>query len=125
MRRLALTALLGIAALIACTPTTAAPPKTTQQTTLPTPRWQPGQQQHGIAIYWPDNHDDSLQVVQAKADRILDYVEYLGANAVSLSFPYYTTGRTGTAITSGAKHPARSGSQRWCAPRKPAACGPH
>jgi hypothetical protein len=50
--------------------------------------WQPGMRQHGIAIYWENNPNDTDQVVRAKAQKILDHVVSLGANAVSISFSF-------------------------------------
>ncbi|MDG4824881.1 hypothetical protein O7635_23780 [Asanoa sp. WMMD1127] len=50
--------------------------------------WKPGMRQHGIAIYWENNPDDTDQVVRAKAQKILDHVVALGANAVSVSFSF-------------------------------------
>jgi len=50
--------------------------------------WQPGMRQHGIAIYWENNPDDTDQIVRAKARKVLDHVVALGANAVSVSFSF-------------------------------------
>jgi len=50
--------------------------------------WQPGLRQHGIAIYWENNDDDTDQIVRAKAQKVLDHVVALGANAVSVSFSF-------------------------------------
>ena len=50
--------------------------------------WQPGMRQFGIDIYWENNPTDPDQVVRAKAQRTLDYVTSLGANSVSVSFPF-------------------------------------
>jgi hypothetical protein len=50
--------------------------------------WQPGMRQHGIAIYWENNPNDTDQVVRVKAQKILDHVVSLDANAVSISFSF-------------------------------------
>ncbi|GIF69152.1 hypothetical protein Ais01nite_71870 [Asanoa ishikariensis] len=50
--------------------------------------WEPGKRQHGIAIYWENNPNDTDQIVRAKAQKILDHVVALGANAISVSFSF-------------------------------------
>jgi hypothetical protein len=50
--------------------------------------WQPGMRQHGIAIYWENNPNDTDQIVRAKAQKVLDHVVSLGANAISISFSF-------------------------------------
>ncbi|MEJ3750195.1 hypothetical protein WEI85_43915 [Actinomycetes bacterium KLBMP 9797] len=60
--------------------------------------WQPGARQHGIAIYWENNPNDSDQIVRAKAEKILDHVVALGANAVSLSFPFQMDSATASEV---------------------------
>jgi hypothetical protein len=50
--------------------------------------WQPGMRQHGIAIYWENNPNDADQIVRAKAQKVLDHVVSLGANAISISFSF-------------------------------------
>ncbi|MFD0971780.1 glycoside hydrolase family 113 [Plantactinospora endophytica] len=50
--------------------------------------WQPGMRQHGIAIYWENNEDDTDQIVRAKAQKVLDHVVALGANSISVSFSF-------------------------------------
>lgn len=50
--------------------------------------WQEGMRQHGIAIYFENNEDDTDQIVRAKAQKVLDHVVELGANSVSISFSF-------------------------------------
>jgi hypothetical protein len=54
--------------------------------------WHSGLPQLGIDVYWVNNPDDSDQVVQAKARRIINYAISLNANSISVSFPIYTYG---------------------------------
>lgn len=52
--------------------------------------WQPGRPQLGVQVYWQDNPADTPEVLRIKADRVFDHVVGLEANAVSLSFPFFT-----------------------------------
>jgi glycosyl hydrolase family 113 len=56
--------------------------------------WHPGQVQLGIDVYWVANTHDSAAVIRAKARRIINYAVSLNANAIDLSFPFYTYGPT-------------------------------
>jgi Glycoside Hydrolase Family 113 len=56
--------------------------------------WHPGMPQLGIDVYWVANTRDSDAVIRAKARRIINYAIGLGANSISLSFPFYTYGIT-------------------------------
>jgi hypothetical protein len=60
--------------------------------------WQPGMPQLGIDVYWVANRQDSAPVVQAKARRIIAYAIGLGANSISLTFPFYTYGITSDTV---------------------------
>lgn len=71
----------------AAAPSPAAPP-VPQVTDV----WQPGKPQLGIDVYWQADPGDSDSAIAAKARRIINYVISLGANSVSLSFPFYTYG---------------------------------
>ncbi len=62
--------------------------------------WVIGGFQKGIQLYWHTNHDSSA-IVKAKADRILDYVVGLDANAVAISFPIYVDGPKPTHVYAG------------------------
>lgn len=54
--------------------------------------WSPGQPQLGIDIYWQASPGEAAAVTDGKIRAALDYVISEGANAVSLSFPFFTTG---------------------------------
>jgi hypothetical protein len=67
--------------------------------------WQPGSRLFGINVYWENNPADGDDVVRAKARRVLDYVVGLGANAVAVSFPFYTAGVRSNALVTGTPTP--------------------
>jgi hypothetical protein len=50
--------------------------------------WRSGLRQLGVAVYWSHSPDDPDSTVRAKAERTMDYIVGLGANSVSISFPY-------------------------------------
>jgi hypothetical protein len=53
--------------------------------------WHPGMRQLGIQVYWTANRNDSsAAVVQAKAERIIDYAISLHANSIAVTFPFFT-----------------------------------
>ncbi|MCO1658086.1 glycoside hydrolase family 113 [Pseudonocardia humida] len=52
--------------------------------------WQPGRPQLGVQVYWVDTPADTDDVVRLKARRVLDHVVGMEANAVSVSFPFFT-----------------------------------
>ena len=56
--------------------------------------WHQGMPQLGIDVYWVGNTKDTDAVIRAKARRIINYAIGLGANSISLSFPFYTYGIT-------------------------------
>jgi hypothetical protein len=60
--------------------------------------WRKGMRQHGIAVYWERNPQDSDQTVRAKAQKILDWVVSTGANSMSLSFSFTMTGLNGSVV---------------------------
>jgi hypothetical protein len=51
-----------------------------------------GSPQHGIQVLWYDNPAESDSAVQDQAVRIADYIAGMGANALAVSFPFYTPG---------------------------------
>ncbi len=73
---------------------------------VPGPRiafpWRPGRPELGVQVYWDDNPDESAQAVALKAARIVDYIVDLDANAISISFPFFTD-----AVRSSTVHAAR------------------
>jgi hypothetical protein len=82
---------------IAGSPATGAEPGRELMPTVARP-WQPGMPQLGIDVYWVANRQDSAAVVQAKARRIIAYAIGLGANSISLTFPFYTYGITSDSV---------------------------
>lgn len=54
--------------------------------------WHPGMPQLGINVYWVGNAKDSDAVIRAKSQRIIDYAIGLGANSITITFPFYTSG---------------------------------
>ncbi|MFI1966749.1 glycoside hydrolase family 113 [Streptomyces pathocidini] len=68
--------------------------------------WQPGAPQWGVQIYWEDNQKWSVDFIAKQARKHADYLVDLGANSVSLSFPFYTGGISSTEITAGAMTPS-------------------
>ncbi|HTX84193.1 MAG TPA: hypothetical protein VME44_18570 [Streptosporangiaceae bacterium] len=61
--------------------------------------WHPGMRQLGIQVYWTANRNDSsAAVVQAKAERIIDYAISLHANSIAVTFPFFTYGPTSNTL---------------------------
>jgi hypothetical protein len=54
--------------------------------------WQAGQAQLGVDVYWAEQTAESDAVVDAKIVKTVDYAVSLGANWISVSFPFVTTG---------------------------------
>jgi hypothetical protein len=55
--------------------------------------WHQGMRQLGIQVYWTANRNDSsAAVIQAKAQRIIDYAISLNANSIAVTLPFYTYG---------------------------------
>ncbi|MGW4651080.1 glycoside hydrolase family 113 [Kitasatospora sp. NPDC004289] len=61
--------------------------------------WQPGSPEWGVQVYWLDDPADPDNYVQGKADRIVRYVVGLNANSLSVSFPFYTKGKTSNLLS--------------------------
>jgi len=54
--------------------------------------WHTGMPQLGIDVYWTGNGHDSGALIRAKAERIIAFAISLGANSISLTFPFFTYG---------------------------------
>jgi hypothetical protein len=67
--------------------------------------WKPGMTQWGVQLYWEDMASDGESEIRGKARRLADYVVSLGANAVSLSYPVYTSGIDANSVFAGPKTP--------------------
>jgi hypothetical protein len=52
--------------------------------------WTTGTPQLGVHVYWESNNADPEAVVWRKAQRIVNYVTGLNANALTVSFPFFT-----------------------------------
>ncbi|MFD5917571.1 hypothetical protein ACFVYP_21370 [Kitasatospora sp. NPDC058201] len=60
--------------------------------------WTEGSPEWGVQVYWLDDPNDPENFVRGKVDRIVDYVVGLNANALSVTFPYYTVGAKANAV---------------------------
>ncbi|MFI6289395.1 glycoside hydrolase family 113 [Streptomyces sp. NPDC051018] len=69
-------------------------------------KWKPGMPQWGVQIYWEENPKHSDRFIEGQARKHARYLVGLGANSVSVSFPFYTGGKTSTRITDGPKTPS-------------------
>ncbi|MGW4028352.1 glycoside hydrolase family 113 [Streptomyces sp. NPDC004838] len=69
-------------------------------------KWKPGKPQWGVQIYWEEDPKHSDEFIGNQARKHADYLIRLGANSVSVSFPFYTGGRTSTQLKSGPKTPS-------------------
>ena len=63
--------------------------------------WRPGTAQLGVQVYWVSNPRDREKDVWGKAQRVVDYVVGLKANAIAVSFPAYMTRIDGTQVLPG------------------------
>ncbi|MCC5478750.1 glycoside hydrolase family 113 [Streptomyces barringtoniae] len=69
--------------------------------------WKPGAAQWGVQIYWEEEKQKrSDAFIEAQARKQAKYLVGLGANSVSLSFPFYTEGRTSDVTKAGAGTPS-------------------
>jgi len=64
----------------------------------PPPSPPPPQPQLGIDVLWYRHARDTPATIGDKAQRIVSYVLALGANALSISFPFYMSGRRGSHV---------------------------
>ncbi|ONH37360.1 glycoside hydrolase family 113 [Protofrankia sp. BMG5.30] len=67
--------------------------------------WQPGRPELGVQVYWDDNPDEPVELVRAKARQIVDYVVDLEANALCVSFPFFTDTARSNAVHGGRTTP--------------------
>ncbi|MET9961807.1 hypothetical protein ABZ128_22610 [Streptomyces sp. NPDC006326] len=63
--------------------------------------WKPGMPEWGVQIFWEDTKEHGDAYVEKQARVQADYLVGLKANAVSVSFPFYTEGRTSTKLAAG------------------------
>ena len=71
----------------------------------PPPAPPPPPPQLGVDVLWY-RHDDTAAIIRAKAARVAAYIDGLGANAISISFPFYMTGRRGSHVYAHSATPA-------------------
>jgi hypothetical protein len=62
--------------------------------------WRPGLPQLGVAVYWQNTPADSDELVRGKAAKIFDYIVEMGANSLSLSFPFVMDSASASAVRS-------------------------
>lgn len=63
--------------------------------------WKAGMPEWGVQIFWEDKKDRDDAYIENQARRQAAYLVGLKANAVSVSFPFYTEGRTSTKLAAG------------------------
>ena len=62
--------------------------------------------QHGIQVLWYDNPAESDNAVRDQVARIVDYVAGMGANALAISFPFFTPGLHANDVSAAGPTPA-------------------
>src|SRR3981081_2819980 len=62
--------------------------------------------QHGIQVRWYDNPAESDNAVRDQVARIVDYVAGMGANALAISFPFFTPGLHANDVSAAGPTPA-------------------
>lgn len=81
-----------------------------QQLAVPGPMpalpWQPGRPELGVQVYWVDVATDTPEEVRRKAQRAFDHVIGMEANAVSISFPFYTDSITSSTVRTDPRTPS-------------------
>ncbi|MFE2040072.1 hypothetical protein ACFXAZ_03915 [Streptomyces sp. NPDC059477] len=69
--------------------------------------WKEGMPQWGVQLYWEEEQEKrSGSFIEAQARKHATYLIGLGANSVSLSFPFFTEGVTSNTLATGAKTPS-------------------
>ncbi|GGL74771.1 hypothetical protein GCM10010129_18160 [Streptomyces fumigatiscleroticus] len=75
--------------------------------------WKAGMAQWGVQIYWEEEKQKrSDDFIEKQAEKQAKYLIGLGANSVSLSFPFFTGGTTSNEISAGDKTPSPERLQR-------------
>ena len=62
--------------------------------------------QRGIDILWYRNPQESAAGIQAQSDRIVAYVQDIGANSIAISFPFYMRDRSASGVFAGSATPS-------------------
>jgi hypothetical protein len=82
-------------------------PHPSAETLAVTKPWKPGMPQWGVQIYWEEEKNRRSDVfIEDQARKQAKYLIGLGANSVSLSFPFFTGGLTSDVTSAGAKTPS-------------------
>ncbi|MEU6377566.1 hypothetical protein [Streptomyces sp. NPDC046909] len=69
--------------------------------------WKPGMPQWGAQVYWEEEKKErSDEFIESQARKQAKYLIDLGANSVSLSFPYFTGGVTSSQVSRGNATPS-------------------
>ena len=68
--------------------------------------WRPGRPELGVQVYWVNNPADSDEVVLAKARRLFEQVIGMEANAVAVTFPFFTDSLTSNAVHADGRTPS-------------------
>lgn len=68
--------------------------------------WIPGRPQLGVQVYWHNNPEDTVDVVRAKARRVLDHAIGLEANSVIISFPFFSPTITANRVEGDVRTPS-------------------
>jgi len=66
----------------------------------------PPRPQLGIDVLWYRHPEDTAAIIRSKAARVVSYIGELGANAISISFPFYMSGPRGSHIYARSATPA-------------------
>ncbi|MGW8802488.1 glycoside hydrolase family 113 [Streptomyces sp. NPDC055775] len=75
--------------------------------------WKPGMAQWGVQLYWEEEKKKrSGTFIENQARKHVEYLVGLGANSVSISFPFFTEGITSDEVSDGAKTPSPERLQR-------------
>lgn len=98
-------AVLIVAALTWSSPAAAPDPGTLAGPQVAEP-WRPGRPELGVQVYWEDNPADSPQTLRTKARRVLDHVVGLEANAVVVSFPFFSPSITSSRVETDGRTPS-------------------
>jgi hypothetical protein len=54
--------------------------------------------QHGVAVYWSGDPNDDDEAVRTAAEQVLDRVVALGANSVSVTYPFFMASATADTV---------------------------
>jgi len=90
-------------ALLSATGPVPTPPRTGPAVAAP---WRPGVPELGVQVYWVNNPDDPDEVVLAKARRLFAQVIGMEANAVAITFPFFTESLTASTVHADERTPS-------------------